>query len=371
MQPRPKTTVMHPLEPGSTIGIFGGGQLGRMLASAATELGFRTHIFCPEGEAPATEISHGSTRAAYDDLDAVRNFASSCDRITYEFENISLSAANAASAVRVLAPGSRALEVSQDRLVEKRFVEACGFHVAPYAPVNSSEELEDAIDRIGAPGILKSCRFGYDGKGQSRVTHDSDPAEVWTEMSEVPSVYEGFVDFAFEFSVVAARSSAGEFAAYDIGRNEHGGGILLKCQVPSPLPEEEGARAKEIARTIADELGYVGVIAVEFFYDRNAEDPLIVNEFAPRVHNSGHWTMDACAHSQFENHIRAVAGWPLGATERHSDAEMTNLIGSQAHDWLGWASRPASAIHLYGKKDARPGRKMGHVTTLLPHTSSE
>ena len=356
---------MTALPPGATIGILGGGQLGRMLALAAAPLGLKCHIYS-DVPGPACDVAAASTIAPYEDTDAIRAFASAVDVVTYEFENVPLEAAAAAEAVKPVRPGPMALAVAQDRLEEKTFIRGIGIPVAPFAPVDSEASCADAARIIGEAGILKTRRLGYDGKGQVRVKAGADLPAAFSALKGAPSVFEGLVPFAYEVSVLVARSVAGDIRFYDIPLNTHKDGILDTSTVPSPLPAAHAARAQEIAGAIATALGYVGVLGVELFYLPDAAEPLVVNEIAPRVHNSGHWTMDACLCGQFANHIRAVAGWPLGPTDRHSDVTMTNLIGADVNAWLQLAAEPDAALHLYGKPEARPGRKMGHVNRLKP-----
>ena len=357
---------MQPLPPGSTIGILGAGQLGRMLALAAARLGLKCHIY-NDDVGPACEVAAQSTLGAFDDMEKIRTFAQSCDAVTYEFENVPVEAATAAERCAPLRPGIKALKVSQDRLAEKQFVSELGLPVAPFAAVASEEEFGAAVEAAGMPAILKTRRLGYDGKGQARVATASGMTDAFAAIGATPATLEGLVSFSCEVSVLLVRTSSGETRFYDIPVNRHEHGILRTSTVPCELPEQHIKRAREIAETIAAALDYVGVLAVEMFYvGDNGGEPLMVNEFAPRVHNSGHWTLDACTVSQFENHMRAVAGWPLGSTERHSDARMQNLIGAEADDWGTLAADPFAALHLYGKAEARPGRKMGHVTWVTP-----
>jgi 5-(carboxyamino)imidazole ribonucleotide synthase len=351
------------LPPGSTIGILGSGQLGRMLAVAAARLGFRTHIYADEG-GPAFDVSSRSTIGAFDDLAAIEAFAESVDVVTYEFENVPLTAAAAADCIRPVRPGPKALEVAQDRLEEKRFAEGLGLAVAPYVAIDRAGALEAACRSVGTPAILKTRRLGYDGKGQATVAAVSEAVRAFESAGGVPCVLEARIDFAFEVSVLVVRGLTGETAFYDIPLNTHSDGILTRSVVPSPLTAGEQEAAQAMAARIADALGYVGVLAVEMFYLADAPQPFLINELAPRVHNSGHWTLDACTVSQFENHIRAISGWPLGTTARHSNAEMMNLIGDEVGGWLGLAQERRAALHIYGKREARAGRKMGHVTRL-------
>lgn len=359
-------TTLRPLPPGSTIGILGGGQLGRMLALAAARLGLRCHIYS-DTTGPAFDVAAATTVGPFEDLDAVAAFARKVDVVTYEFENVPRATAEAAARICPVRPGVRALEVSQDRLIEKQFIAALGVPVAPFAAVDDEAALASAASVLGFPSILKTRRLGYDGKGQVRLTCASDCVGALGRIGHAPAVLEGFVQFLFEVSVIVVRGGDGDTRFYDIPLNTHRDGILHTSAVPAPLPTRAKARAVEIASRIAQKLDYVGVLAVEMFYlGEAAAEPVVVNEMAPRVHNSGHWTIDACLVSQFENHIRSVAGWPLGPTARHSDAVMTNLVGSDVATWLELAGAPSLGLHLYGKNEARPGRKMGHVTTLGP-----
>ena len=355
------------LPPGATIGILGGGQLGRMLSLAAANLGLRTHIYSDDERSPAFHVTDRATLGDYGDTAAIEQFARSVDVVTYEFENVPLEAAAVVGQAVEVRPGAKALAVAQDRLEEKRFISGLGIPVAPFAEVSSPSDLDRAIAAVGTPAILKTRRLGYDGKGQARVADGSALGKAFDAIGQTASVLEGYVAFAREVSVLAVRSISGDLQFYAPPVNVHTDGILSRSSVPAPLTQAHRTRGEEIAATIADALDYVGVLAVELFHmDETGPDPLIVNEIAPRVHNSGHWTQDACACSQFENHIRAVAGWPLGSTQRHSDAVMTNLIGADVGDWAKLAAKPGACLHLYGKRHARPGRKMGHVTQLMP-----
>jgi 5-(carboxyamino)imidazole ribonucleotide synthase len=356
---------MPPLSPGSTIGILGGGQLGRMQALAAARLGFKCHIY-NDTSGPAWDVAAATTLGRFDDEAALNRFAGAVDVVTYEFENVPVAAAAAVERIVPVRPGLRALQVSQDRLAEKRFVFGLGLPVAPFASIDGPQDLEAALRTVTVPAILKTRRMGYDGKGQARVATASELRAKLAEIGSGPATLEAVVDFTCEVSVVLVRGLDGATRFYDIPVNCHEGGILRTSAVPCALPAAHQERAREIAATIATALDYVGVLAVEMFYTGDADRPLIVNEFAPRVHNSGHWTIDACAVSQFENHVRAVAGWPLGPTERHSDAVMQNLIGADAGNWAHLAAEPGACLHLYGKGEARPGRKMGHVTWIKP-----
>ncbi|TJZ87190.1 5-(carboxyamino)imidazole ribonucleotide synthase [Paracoccus hibiscisoli] len=337
-----------------TIGILGGGQLGRMLSAAASRLGLRCHIFEP-GAAPAGDVAWRVTTAPYEDEAALRAFADSVDVITYEFENVPTSALDLLESLRPIRPGRRALAVSQDRLTEKTFLTEIGLTVAPFADVPDRDALDAAIARIGRPSILKTRRMGYDGKGQVRI--GDGPAD-WTG---APSVLEGFVTFTAEISVIIARGTDGQVAAYDPGLNVHEGGILRTTTIPCGQPARVTTDAVLIAARIANALDYVGVMGVELFV---TPDGLIVNEIAPRVHNSGHWTQAGCAVDQFEQHIRAVAGLPLGDGKRHADVVMENLIGDDMDRVPALLAQPRTQIHLYGKGEARPGRKMGHANRI-------
>ena len=348
------------VEVGGTIGILGGGQLGRMLALAAAPLGYRCHIYTPERDSVAAEVSAEVTVAPFTDPLALGRFADACDAITFEWENV--PTAPLQFLADRIAPGLGALETAQDRVKEKRFVENLGGRPAPYAPVDSAEDLARAIERIGTPGVLKTARDGYDGKGQWHIASVRDAQAV--RLPPAACVYEGWVQFAAEFSVILVRSEAGEVRFWDSTENRHDGGILSQTRwPPSPAVAAQVEEARGLSRRIADALGYVGVMTAEFFATDNGP---VFNEMAPRVHNSGHWTIEGAATSQFENHIRAVAGLPLGDTATVvSRAEMDNLIGdvSAAHAVL---SDPAAHLHLYGKSEAREGRKMGHVTRIWP-----
>jgi 5-(carboxyamino)imidazole ribonucleotide synthase len=357
-----------PLPPGSTIGILGSGQLGRMLALAAARLGLKTHIYC-EDSGPAFDVATHTAKGRFDDDKALAAFAGKVDAVTYEFENVPIVAADVLSAHVPVRPGAKALAVSQDRLVEKQFIAGLGIPVAPFREIASVDDIGAGVAAFAAPAILKTRRFGYDGKGQAGIRSAGDAAFAWTEIGARPAVLEKRITFALEISALVVRGADGALAFYDCPANTHEGGILRRSVVPSGLPAADLDRAREIAASIAGALGYVGVLAVEMFHlgpDAPLPDRLMVNEIAPRVHNSGHWTIEACGISQFENHMRAVAGWPLGSTERHSDAEMLNLIGRQALDWARLAAEPGACLHLYGKREARDGRKMGHVTRLRP-----
>ena len=349
--------MSNPLPQGANIGILGGGQLGRMLAVAASRLGLKAHIFEPGANPPARQVADQVTTASYEDEAALHRFAQSVDVITYEFENIPTSALDILEQIRPIHPGRLALAISQDRLSEKEFLTGLGLKVAPYANVTSAAEAEAAAQSIGTPSILKTRRMGYDGKGQVRLKNVSDMEQAWQAMQGAPSVLEGFINFSNEVSVIAARTSDGQVACYDPGENVHREGILHSTTVPASLSAAQRMDAVLFAGQILNALNYVGVMGVELFV---TADGLIVNEIAPRVHNSGHWTQNGCDICQFEQHIRAVAGWPLGDGSRHSDMRMENLIGADM-DRVPELRKTNAALHLYGKSEVKPGRKMGHV----------
>lgn len=348
------------IAPGETIGIMGGGQLGRMIAMAAAQLGYRCHIFAPEADSIAAEVSAAFTCAGWDDTAAMAAFAADCAVVTYEFENVPVGPLAALGEVPLL-PHPRALETAQDRLNEKRFVRDLGGTPAPFAAVDTPEDLAEAIATIGAPGILKTRRDGYDGKGQWRIMSADDAAGL--ELPAKPLIYEGFVTFFAEFSVILCRGADGDIRFFDSAHNVHEGGILATSTVPAPAALlEQVPAARALAAKVAEALDYVGVLTLEFFATDNGP---VFNEMAPRVHNSGHWTIEGAITSQFENHVRAICGLPLGGTGLAAKGvEMRNLIGDEAHDWPAILADPANHLHLYGKAAARPGRKMGHVTRL-------
>jgi 5-(carboxyamino)imidazole ribonucleotide synthase len=353
------------IPPGSTIGIVGGGQLGRMLALAAARLGYRCHVYAPDADSVAAEVAAGFTRGAFDDEAAIAHFAAGIDVATFEFENIPTAPLAALGALVPLYPLVKALETAQDRLGEKSFVQRLGGSPAPFARVDDLAQLETALARIGAPAILKTRRFGYDGKGQVRIDAPDEAASAWDAVRAAPCVLEGLVRFDAEFSILLCRGADGGIVTWAAPRNRHEGGILVTSSVPAGAAFAGAiAEGETLARRIAETLDYVGVMAVEFFA---AGGKAVFNEMAPRVHNSGHWTIEGASTSQFENHIRAVCGLPLGATALTAPRiEMANLVGDEAAGWPAILADPAAHLHLYGKKDARPGRKMGHVTRLLP-----
>ncbi len=350
------------LKQGATIGILGGGQLGRMLSVAASRLGFKTCIFEPGGDCPASHVANYHFQAAYDDAAALEKFAKSVDVITYEFENIPTSALDILEGFCQIHPNRETLRVSQDRLTEKEFLNNLGLKTAPYQAVDTLADLQDAATRIGMPAILKTRRFGYDGKGQARIKSADDVAAALDDMAGAPAILEGFVDFTHEVSVIGARGMNGEVSCYDPGENVHRDGILHTTTVPANLTAHQRMDAVLLTGQILRALDYVGVMGVELFVTPAG---LIVNEIAPRVHNSGHWTQNGCAIDQFEQHIRAVAGWPLGDGTRHSDVVMENLIGHDMDRLPELVAAPDVSLHLYGKADVKVGRKMGHFNRVI------
>jgi 5-(carboxyamino)imidazole ribonucleotide synthase len=353
------------LKPGDTIGILGGGQLGRMLAMAAARLGLRCQVFSPDPDSPAFDVVLNATCAEYADVEALELFANDVDVITYEFENVPAASAMILAARRPVLPDQKILETTQDRLAEKDFVKRLGIGTADYADVSSAAALRTAIGKIGLPAVIKTRRFGYDGKGQAIIRQGDDPDQVWADLATKSAILEAFIPFEREVSVIAARSADGHVECFDVTENEHRDHILKISRAPAAIPEALAAQARGIAETIAGALDYVGVLAVEMFVVPGDGGPkLLVNEIAPRVHNSGHWTLDGASISQFEQHIRAIAGWPLGKPVRHGPVTMTNLIGDDILDYEQWLTVPGATVHLYGKGAPRPGRKMGHVTQV-------
>jgi 5-(carboxyamino)imidazole ribonucleotide synthase len=355
-----------PLPPGSTLGILGGGQLGRMLSLAAARLGLKTHIYSDEEAAPAFEVAAARSIASYDDAEAISRFARACAVVTCEFENVPARTLEAAARHVPVFPGAKSFATAQDRLAEKDFVTSLGIEVAPYAKVDSLEDLRTGLSRVRIPALLKTRRFGYDGKGQALIRDADDCAAALDAIAHAPALVEGIVAFEREISVIVVRGRDGVMQFYDPVENVHQDGILAISRVPARIGNGTAEHARTIAGKIAAALSHVGVLCVEMFETGGDRPELLVNEFAPRVHNSGHWTIDACAVSQFENHVRAISGWPLGETARHSDAVMTNLIGADVEKWGDYAAEPGTCVHLYGKSEAREGRKMGHVTRLYP-----
>jgi 5-(carboxyamino)imidazole ribonucleotide synthase len=353
------------LKPGDTIGILGGGQLGRMLAMAAARLGLRCQVFAPDPDSPAFDVVLNATCAEYADVEALELFANDVDLITYEFENVPAASAMVLAARRPVLPDRKILETTQDRLIEKDFVRRLGIGTADYADVSSAAALRAAMTRIGLPAVLKTRRFGYDGKGQATIRQGDDPDQVWNDLGTKSAILERFIAFEREISVIAARSASGDVECFDVTENEHRDHILKISRSPAAISDALSARAREIAERIANALDYVGVLAVEMFVVQGDGKPeLLVNEIAPRVHNSGHWTLDGASISQFEQHIRAIAGWPLGKPLRHGPVTMTNLIGEDIDSYEQWLTVPGATVHLYGKGATRPGRKMGHVTQV-------
>ena len=353
------------LKPGDTIGILGGGQLGRMLVLAAARLGLKCQVFSPDPDSPAFDVVQNATCAEYADVEALELFAADVDVVTYEFENVPAATAMVLAARRPVLPNHRILETVQDRLIEKKFVSDLGIGTAAYADVPSAQALREAVTTIGLPAVLKTRRFGYDGKGQILVRAGDDLDKVWDDLGTKAAILEAFVPFEREISVIAARGADGSVECFDVTENEHRDHILKYSRVPAAIPDSLAMQARDMAERIATALDYVGVMAVEMFVVPGAGGPtLLVNEIAPRVHNSGHWTLDGASISQFEQHIRAVAGWPLGKPVRHGTVVMTNLIGDDVLDYGRWLTVPGATVHLYGKGAPRAGRKMGHVTEV-------
>lgn len=349
------------LAPGAVIGILGGGQLGRMLSVAASRLGFKTCIFEPGGDCPASHVANYHFQKSYEDKDALKAFAEAVDVITFEFENIPTGALDVLETTRPVRPSRRALGVSQDRLTEKTFLADLGLKTAPFAAFDDADSLAAALDAIGVPSILKTRRFGYDGKGQARITTQEEAASALEDMAGQAAILEGFVDFSCEISVIGARGLDGQVACFDPGENVHRAGILRTTTVPASVTAAQRADAVLLTGQILNALDYVGVLGVELFVTPGG---LIVNEIAPRVHNSGHWTQQGCSVDQFEQHIRAVAGWPLGDGARHTDVVMENLIGDDMDTVPDIAKKAGASLHLYGKAEVKPGRKMGHVNRV-------
>jgi 5-(carboxyamino)imidazole ribonucleotide synthase len=351
------------------IGIIGGGQLGRMLAMAAARLNARTIILEPQADCPAAQVANRQIVAAYDDPAALAELADACSVITYEFENVPVAAANTLAASVPVYPPPKALEISQDRLTEKQFLTSLGIRTAQFRPVASQSDLEKALAEFGGEAVLKTRRFGYDGKGQKRFQSGTSPEGAYDALGGGDLILESFVAFDREISVIAARNADGQIVCYDPAENVHQEGILHTSTLPAAISRKTADEAKVAAAQLLAALDYVGVLGLEFFVAKNGT--LIANEFAPRVHNSGHWTEAACAISQFEQHIRAITGMPLGSVERHSDCVMQNLIGDDIRLAGAWMQEPDVVVHLYGKTEPRPGRKMGHVTRLLRHNHGQ
>ena len=356
----------HRLAPGSTIGILGGGQLGRMMALDAARLGYGCHIFCPEPDAPAAPVSAANTVAAYDDEAMLASFAATVDVVTYEFENVPAATAAFLAARLPVRPGPRVLSICQNRGREKSFLNGLGIETAPFAVICTRGDLKEALTAIGIPSVLKTMELGYDGKGQRMLNTPDEALAAFDALvgdSDKKLILEGFVDFAFEASVLVARSPEGAVACYPLVENRHANHVLKETHVPAPASPQTAVAAEEIARRIAEGLALEGLIGVELFVTQ--EGRVLVNEMAPRPHNSGHWTQDAALTSQFEQCVRAVCNLPLGSTAALGPAVMTNLLGDEVHNWLGILSDPKAKLHLYGKAEARAGRKMGHVNRLL------
>lgn len=363
-----KTAFDMLLPPGSVIGILGGGQLGRMTALAAAQLGYDVHVFCGTPDEPAAQVSRFVTTAAFDDEDALARFAQAVDVVTYEFENIPAAPVRFLEGRVPVRPGSKVLEIGQDRLREKAFFNGIDIATAPWKPVHSLADLEAAVAAIGRPSVLKTARLGYDGKGQVRIDEDTDLSAAWESLKTNAAILEGFIDFEREISVIVARGSDGSVACYDPVENIHVHHILDTTIAPAPIDGPRGRQTLEdavaIARKAAEEQDLVGLMAVEMFVDRSGH--VLVNEMAPRPHNSGHWTMDACLTSQFEQLVRAICGLPLGSPLRRCDCRMKNLIGEDVELWRSALSETTAHVHLYGKAEVRPGRKMGHINYLFP-----
>ena len=357
--------MISPLPPGSTLGILGGGQLGRMLSQAASRLGFNVVILDPEANSPAGRVSQGQIVAAYDDPTALMVLGQTCQAVTFEFENVpATSVERLAQGGAVVAPGPKALAVAQDRVDEKTFLNGVGATTVDFAAVDSLDDLLAGLERLGAPALLKTRREGYDGKGQVWVRSAAMARDAWHAVGERSAILEARADFVRELSVIAARGRDGRIAVYPLGENVHKGGVLKTTLAPATVDTKTERRARAIARAILEGLDYVGVLGVELFDLGGGR--LLVNEIAPRVHNTGHWTQDGCVCDQFEQHIRAIAGWPLGPTTTHARVEMTNLLGEEVEQWTKLSARADARLHLYGKTEARPGRKMGHLNRVKP-----
>lgn len=364
--------VDFPLPPGSTIGILGGGQLGRMLALAAARLGLDVVILTPDEGSPASRVARRTIVAAYDDPEALQTLAEASHVVTYEFENVPVRAVEILCGLGAeVAPGADALRVAQDRIEEKTFLNAAGAPTVAFAAIDSVADIAAALPRIGLPALLKTRREGYDGKGQVWIRDASEAATAFTAVGGAPSVLEARAAFSRELSIIAARGRGGEIAAYPLSQNHHEGGVLRTTWAPADVTPAVRDKAATIAAAVLERLDYVGVMGIELF--DLGEGELLVNEIAPRVHNTGHWTQDGCEVDQFELHVRAVAGWPLGGTTPMVSVEMTNLLGDEVNDWLTIAAEPNARLHLYGKGDPRPGRKMGHVNRVgvLPPSGRE
>jgi 5-(carboxyamino)imidazole ribonucleotide synthase len=360
------------LAPGATIGILGGGQLGRMLAMAAAKLGLKCHVYAPDPDSPAFEVVRRVTLAEYGDENALDRFARDVDVVTYEFENVPSQVATFLNSRRPVLPAPSVLATTQDRLVEKSFVAGLGIATAPFASAETVEQTAAALARIGRPAVLKTRRFGYDGKGQATLGADTEVNAAWQQIGGRPAIVERFIDFEREISVVAARDRSGHVVCFEVTENEHREHVLKISRVPADIPPALGVEALRIAKQIAGALDYIGVLAVEMFVLKgDRERTVLVNEIAPRVHNSGHWTLDGASVSQFEQHIRAIAGWPLAKPLRRGRIEMINLIGAEIEDYARWLKVDGAAVHLYGNANMRPGRKMGHVTRVFSDAADQ
>lgn len=359
------TAAAKPLPPGSTIGIFGGGQLGRMTALAAARLGYRAHVFTPERDSPAEQVCGGATIANYDDRAALDAFARKVQVVTSEFENVSADALRHLATRVPVRPGPEVLAVAQDRIKEKTFCNSVGAPTTPFHAVYSAADVSRALADLGTPAVLKTARMGYDGKGQVKLDGKTVPAEAWAQIKGQDAIVEAYVDFALEVSVIVARGVDGQMLAYPVVENRHRNHILDETIVPAPVSPVVAREAERLATLVTEKLDVVGLLSVEMFV--TAQNQVLINEVAPRPHNSGHWSLDACVTSQFEQCVRAVAGLPLGSVERFGDARMKNLIGDEVNDWPKLLADPSAKLHLYGKAEARPGRKMGHVTWLTKH----
>ena len=358
--------MQKPLPIGSTIGILGGGQLGRMLAMAAANLGMKAHIYCPETDSPAFDVAAHHTIATYDDLSALEIFANCVDIVTYEFENVPSDTAHHIEQFTPLAPGKKPLSISQDRLLEKQFLQSIDIQICPFQPVKTLADLNAALNIINAPAVLKTTRLGYDGKGQRIIKSFEDAEQAYVDLAGVDLVLEAFVPFEKEISILIARNANGEVATFDPAENVHKNHILHTSTIPANIHPKTISFAQTIAKKVANALDYVGILAIEFFVvETDDKQHLFVNEIAPRVHNSGHWTQDVCPSDQFDQHIRAICNWPMGDTTRLANVVMTNLIGDEIHGFQQDLS-PADFPHIYGKTQSRPGRKMGHINSISP-----
>tara|TARA_Y100000590_G_scaffold363066_1_gene420542 strand:+ start:1303 stop:2385 length:1083 start_codon:yes stop_codon:yes gene_type:complete len=355
---------MQLLPPHSIIGILGGGQLGKMLAIAASKLGYGTHVFANNNDEPATQVCNFKTISKFSDTAALDKFARSCNVITYEFENIPIEAVEKTNNLTNVYPKPKSLQVAQDRLLEKKFLIDCGIKVSPFFSVSNFDELVEGFDKLNSYGILKTRRLGYDGKGQFAAESKDEVFHAWERLNRVPCIFEQKINFQKEISSIITRTAIGETVEFDISENNHKNGILINSKVPADISLNSVIKAKEISKLIAEKLDHVGTMAVEMFLCNH--DEILVNEIAPRVHNTGHWTIDACYTDQFEQHIRAICGLKLGESLRHSDAIMTNLIGKNIDQISQILSSKTTKLHLYGKKEVKEGRKMGHKTELFP-----